>query len=600
LNRYLIPISLLTLLGILSIALYHRNVTNLSFDLGDAPSSYGLVKHKDPETGPYFGQKRGDNDKFTDITFFDEGFGNIDDAIAGNDEDAFNNNFTNLPDSATTTTFLSDIDLIEDFYVLDIPVSGAEEGDPVRGWIDFNGNGRFDNFEKASAEYEPHKQKVSLAWKLSDSLQPAVTFARIRTCKKIHRQNIEDPDTEVTTGEAEDYLVRIIKPQQTSTEQRKYMNLAAYCGLDSITISSAVLKGMKIGDITASVNFRGSIPNIFGINNMHEASQCGIRLGHDSMEVTADNPIITSVIFARPLEKLSFKLIDIDGGDRVRIRGYYKGKEVRFNISNLSDNFYYQFNTVTGEIYSGGNSDAGNDAYIPSSLDMGVEVSFIQPVDKIQLSYSDDVSGSSGTYTLAAISARSADYPEVIIDQVSADEKNKMAVIKWKASNNNYVSAYIIEKSTDGISFEQAGTVQPGTQTDSLFSFGDSSLPSNIRSCYYRIKTIEVDNNTNYTKPFRLRRDFAESLTGFYFINQSFTNRLDLVFTTDIPANGSFKLFDYRGKLVRTAPLINIHKGDTITISGLDHLPENSYYGELITTTGKYVIEAFKYTDEDY
>ncbi len=591
----MIPRSILLFLGILSIALYHRNVTNLSFDLGDAPLSYGIAKHKEPEDGPWLGARRGDNDKLTNTGFFDISFSNTDDATGNNDEDAFSSNFTNLPDSATRTIFLQDIDLVQDFYVLDIPISGAEEGDPVFAWIDFNGNGRFDKKEKAAAEYQSGQQKVSLAWKLSDTLQPAITFARIRTCKKIHRQNIEEPDTETVTGEVEDYLVRIIKPQQALSERRKYMNLAAYCGVDSIDFSSPVLKTMKIGDVTAAIHIRGTMPDVFGINNIHEASQCGIRIGHDSLNVTEANPIITSIIFARPVKNLSFKLIDIDGGDRVKISGYYRGQEVNFNITNLSDNFYYQFNTIKKEVYSSNNTDAGNDAFIPSSLDMGIEVMFNSTVDEIQLSFFDALTGSSGTYTLASISARDPDDPEVIVDDISAKEQDKKIFVKWKSVTNNFISAYIIEKSLDGIAFGEVGTIPAGSRADSSFCFTDSSLPSNIRSCYYRIKIIEVDNHITYTKPFVLKRTLSEGLTGFYFVNQSFSSSLSLVFKTDIPGNANFKLFDYKGKLVRTVGLMNVHKGDTIHVRNLASLPINTYYGEVSTSYTKYVVEAFKY-----
>ncbi len=597
LKKRLLPISILTLLGTLSIALYTRNVINLSFDAGDAPVSYGHVKHKDPETGPYFGNKRGDNDKKTAEDWFNGSFGNIDDSKGDDDEDAFSNNFTNLPNSASTSAFLVDIDLINEFYVLDIPVSGAEEGDPVRGWIDFNGNGQFDEFEKASAEYHKSDKKVSLAWKLSDSLQTALTYARIRVCKKIYHENIENPGTEAITGEVEDYPVRIIKPQQISIQQKRHIDFGVYCGPTGVQSFSPVLNGLRVGDVTTAIFIKGLVPELFGINNIHEASLCGLRLGHDSTDVNSDKPIITSVIFAKPLEKVSCKIIDIDGGDRVKILGTYKGKKVDFTINNLSDNFYYQFNTVTGEIYSNENTDAGNDAFIPSSLDMGIEVSFNDRVDNIQLFYSDDLKGGSGSYTLAAISARNADYPDIKIEQATAEEKDKQGIISWQLQNKNFVTQFVIEKSIDGKTFEAIGKIDPLTQQDNHFSFSDTSLLVNNRSCYYRIKTIELDNYMHYSQPIRLKRSLTESLTGFYFVSQTFSDKLGLVFTTAVQGQAQFRLLNYNGTVVRAMIFNNIQKGDTISVHNLEDLPENSYFGEITTPNSKYVVEAFKFIE---
>jgi GEVED domain len=592
-NR-LIPISILILLGVLSAALYQRNIINLSFDTGDAPVSYGLAKHKNPHQGPYFGNKRGDNDRKTNFSYFDDSFSNADDTRSGDDEDAFSNNFTNQPNSTATTTFIADVDLVNNFYVLEVTVSGAGEGDPVRGWIDFNGNGRFDDFEKASAEYHTNDKKVSLAWRLSDTLQPALTFARIRTCKKIYSESIEEPATDVTTGEVEDYAVRIVKPQQISTEQRKFIDFVTYCGSDSINSFIPAINGLRIGDVTASVFVKGTIPDLFGINNIHEASLCGLRLGHDSLDVPYKKPIITSVVFAKPLKKVSCKIIDIDGGDRVKIMGFYKGTKVTFKIHNLSDNFYYQFNATTGEIYCNPNTDAGNDSFIPSSLDMAIQVSFEGLVDNIQLLYSDDLPNSSGSYTLAAISARNADYPELNIEQTAAEEKEKNGIVSWRLQNKNSVAEFIIEKSVDGKTFEAIGKVDPAGQQGNHFSFSDTALLLNTRSCYYRIKAIELDNYIHYSETVRLKRSLAESLTGFYFVNQVFSNKLDLVFTTTVEKKGVFRLLDYKGIVIRTMLLDSIQKGDTLSIHNLEHLPENSYYGEVSTPNSKYVVEAFK------
>jgi hypothetical protein len=583
----------LLLLGFLSAALYRRNVINLSFDTGDAPLSYGLVKHKNPHKGPFFGKKRGDNDRKIDFTLFDDSFGNLDDVKNGDDEDAFSNNFTNQPASAGTSSFMPDIDLINNFYVLEIPVSGATEGDPVRGWIDFNGNGRFDDFEKASAEYQSANKKVSLAWRLSDTLQPALTFARIRTCNKIYIESIEDPTTDVSGGEVEDYIVRILKPQQISAEQRKFIDFAVYCDNDSINSFTPAINGLRVGDVTASVFVKGAVPELFGINNMHEASLCGLRLGHDSLDVLYEKPIITSVVFAKPLKKVSCKLVDIDGGDRVRIKGFYKGVKVNFSIHNLSDNFYYHFNAEKGEIYCSPNTDAGNDSFIPSSLDMAVEVMFEGMVDNIQLYYSDDLLNSSGSYTLASISARNADYPELIIQQTAALEKDKEAAVSWVLLNKQFVAEFIVEKSIDGKTFEAIGKIDPASQQGNYFLFSDTSLLL-TRNCYYRIKIIELDNYTHYSETVRLKRSLTESLTGFYFANQVFSNNLDLVFTTNLDNKATFRLLNYKGIVVRTMLLDSIQKGDTVRIRDLDNLPENSYFGEVSNANSKYVVEAFK------
>ena len=582
------------ILIVFAFKIYSRNILNMTGDFGDAPVSYGKPVHYKPEEGPYFGAKRGDNDlkKFSDSCIYD--YCNIDDSTGADDEDAFTNNFMVVPSDVKSSVFLPDVEAKEKSYTLNIPVNAAEDGDPVRCWIDFNGNGIFDETEKASAVCHKGKNIVALTWLLNTNLQPCLTYARLRTCKDIFVQQLELPDAAVTTGEVEDYLVRIIKTEAPLTELKNYADLGLLNSTESFDSIITDLNKLTLGNNKLHFNVTGPKPEIIGINNLHEASMYGFRIGHDIVDINKNNPIVTKISFDAAQENFAFKLIDIDGGDRIKIEGFYNGRLINFHVRNLTDNFYYQYNQLEKELYSMEVSDAGNDLNMPSSLDMGAEISFNGLVDSVKLFYSDDSKGSAGTYTLADISARKYRMPEVKIKNLSINEKHDGIAIDWEINNTMHIVSYSIQRSLDGIFYETIQKYAALKTTDNKFQFLDKTLPPNILNCYYRITVAETDNHTVMSNIVRLKRNIATSLSGFTFIDRDFVNELNLVLLTDMPGTSTLNLYDYDGKSVRNYSFSNMKEGNTYSIKNLDSLSEGSYYLEILNSNKKYLVQALK------
>ncbi len=586
------------LISLFSYKIYQRNILNRKGDTGDAPLCYGKPIHYKPEKGPYFGQNRGDDDlkSIADTSTFD--YANMDDSTGLDDEDAFTNNFTVLPANSRSSIFLPDIEAKQKSYTLNIPVNDAEEGDPVNGWIDFNGNGKFDDNERAGSLCHKGKNIVVLTWLLYAQLQPSLTYARIRTCSKTFAEQIESPTTNTSTGEVEDYLVRIIKTEAPLKELKNYVNMDALKGNSSYSNVLTALSKLTIGSNKIKIKFSGIQPEIIGINNLHEASIYGLRVGHDTVQVLQKNPMIIMLAFDTVQENVSFKLLDIDGGDRIKIEGFYEGKIVHFKMRNLTDNFYYQFDETKNEIYGMPASDAGNDINIPSSLDMSAEVLFEGLTDSIRLSYSDDVETSAGTFTIADIAARKYRLPAINFSNFIADEKDNDIALSWKISNTSSIVSYNILRSLDGEFYETISKGAILSKDNNNYSFLDKNLPPNILNCYYSVVAVEKDNHTVMSNIVRLKRKRAASLSGFNFINRNFLTSIDLVFLIDMPGESVLNMYNYDGKPVRNIILHNVKKDYVFSLKDLGNLREGSYYVEIVNNQKKYLVQALKFLED--
>jgi hypothetical protein len=143
---------------------------------------------------------------------------------------------------------------------------------------------------------------------------------------------------------------------------------------------------MAFGKVKFAIPLDGAAPDVIGINDKHDASITGLSLGNFS-ETIVDykNPIILNFKSASLLQNFNFLIIYIDGGDKIKIEGFKRGKPIAFEISNLSHNYYAQDNSITKEVYVDISSDAGGEQFIQSLLDTEVNIKFSDFIDSVML-----------------------------------------------------------------------------------------------------------------------------------------------------------------------------------------------------------------------
>jgi GEVED domain len=589
-------IAALILFLILGIDLYKKNILLVKQDWGDAPTSYGKAIHLKPNDGPYFGNNRGDDDTKNLNNSIPYALG---EALNGINDDAFPSDMTystlsQIVDSATKPFLAPDIIVEKSNYSIDLPLNNALKGDPVRGWIDFNGNEKFDESEKATATYLKNNV-VNLNWRLPLYLSPCLTYLRIRTCSKLYKEEIESSSETVHTGEAEDYLIRIVKNIIPTSEIKEYIDFIPFVGKNDPKELLSILNNLNLGDKQFSIQLSKE-PEIIAINNLHDASFIGLRIGHeDTTNITPENPIVVTLKSSHLLEQLNFQIIDIDGGDRIKIQGFHNGKLVSPTIDQITDNFYHHFNQETSEVFSNQVSDAGNGLLAPSSFDMAVQVTFNGKVDSVLLTYTDDGLKTSGTFSLGKISIRKFNYPDPLVTKFETIESLNAEQLNWNTSFSNNLKSYTIQRSVDNISFDNVTTNNVGK--DSVFSYTDNNIADNVNYYYYRIKNTQTDDHISYSKTYRIKRNQSNSTNGFKAENMNFINNINLILLKNMPNAIVLNLYDYNGKKAKQWNFENKKEKDIITLINLESLVDNIYYLELINNNQKYMVELNKGSD---
>jgi LPXTG-motif cell wall-anchored protein len=100
-------------------------------------------------------------------------------------------------------------------YSIEVAVTGATAQAYLCSWIDFDGNGLFDNpAERACATVNPGDTTAKLAWAVPSKVTTGPTYARVRLS---YDSAVNSPLGKVGSGEVEDYSVTFANSSESTS-----------------------------------------------------------------------------------------------------------------------------------------------------------------------------------------------------------------------------------------------------------------------------------------------------------------------------------------------------------------------------------------------
>lgn len=173
-----------------------------------------------------------------------------------------------------------------------------------------------------------------------------------------------------------------------------------------------------------------------------------------------------------------------------------------------------------------------------------------------------------------AVAFTTANALPVRLTEFKAQWQQENAYLWWKVDMEENNDRFEIERSTDGINFVKAGTVQGLGNTNSprRYDFTDRSVrqvQGNI--FYYRLKQVDKDDRSTYSAIVILKRDqpgftiavFPNPTTGTFTLQLSGVNNDDRL---------QYQVYNLKGQLLLGKPII----ADATLIS-LDKYPNGTY-----------------------
>ena len=170
----------------------------------------------------------------------------------------------------------------------------------------------------------------------------------------------------------------------------------------------------------------------------------------------------------------------------------------------------------------------------------------------------------------------------VTVTSVTATLKNKDVEVKWNVQNESGIQQYQVEKSTDGIQFNQASSVNAKNSVSGNYSWTDLNVSDG--TYYYRIKIISVDGKISYTQIVKVISGKSQDQISVY-PNPVKDGIIHLQLTNQPEGNYGVRLFSSAGQLIVSKKITHA-KGTSEETIICPNLAKGIYQLEIVKTDG--------------
>ena len=164
---------------------------------------------------------------------------------------------------------------------------------------------------------------------------------------------------------------------------------------------------------------------------------------------------------------------------------------------------------------------------------------------------------------------------------------NNQVKLNWGTSMEINCSKYIIERSADGRIFTNAGSIagSGNTNTDRNYTFNDDVTAITSGIVYYRLKQIDIDGRSSYSKIVSVR--LKKSTNDFTVSPNPFSSYVNINIEWAKNETTFVKVFNMSGKELLSKN-IQLYKGTNyVPLTELSSLPAGNYFIQFNTGEGR-------------
>ena len=154
--------------------------------------------------------------------------------------------------------------------------------------------------------------------------------------------------------------------------------------------------------------------------------------------------------------------------------------------------------------------------------------------------------------------------------EFAATKHNNEAVLTWKTVNEQNVSHFEVERSDDGKAFYAVGQTKPNNMLDvHTYTLTDKTPMGQIQ--YYRLKMVDFDGTTTYSKIQTLTKQGANSFKIYPSVTKD-------ILTVETITSGvsTINIIDLLGRIVATKQ-VEASENTMTTVLNVSNLPSGVY-----------------------
>jgi hypothetical protein len=172
-------------------------------------------------------------------------------------------------------------------------------------------------------------------------------------------------------------------------------------------------------------------------------------------------------------------------------------------------------------------------------------------------------------YNASALSLNDASF--------SATVNNGQVLLNWSTSNDLNSKYFVVERSEDAKTFEGIAAVDRNNTGN--YTTIDAAV-KNTTVVYYRIKQVDNNGSTSFSKVLAVRLKVAETTMSVF--PNPFVERLSIAYASTIKANATIRIVNLNGVAVTSKSVVVNKAVNNIQIDNLQNLPKGTYIAMLV------------------
>ena len=164
-------------------------------------------------------------------------------------------------------------------------------------------------------------------------------------------------------------------------------------------------------------------------------------------------------------------------------------------------------------------------------------------------------------------------------------------VLSWTGVNETNSVYFTVQRSTDGVKFEDIGRVDGGTAgATGHHAYTDQSATPNVVN-YYRLKVSDLSGGATYSGVISINTPDVSSVVEV--APNPFHDVITVKLSLATHEKVSIRLLDSKGALVQTADFAGVKGQNLLTLKNLSTLPVSVYFVQIVLADQTFVRKAF-------
>ena len=160
--------------------------------------------------------------------------------------------------------------------------------------------------------------------------------------------------------------------------------------------------------------------------------------------------------------------------------------------------------------------------------------------------------------------------------------------LSWYTLTESNGKQFVVEYSTDGLSFAAAGTVAAKGNSNERISYQYRFTRINSATLYFRLMMVDLDGRTEYSNMIMVKTGSAQKLTAAVYPNP-FVEKLEVTLTLSKALPVTVRLMDMNGRLVKGQLFAGQSGSNKWTLTGLSEFNKGLYVVEVTAGEEKWI-----------